>query len=48
MISILVPVAFSTILDDNGFSDNVVQIADNDVVVIRTKKNGRLVKRSGN
>ena len=29
--------SISTILDDNGFSDNVVQIADNDVVVIRTK-----------
>jgi preprotein translocase subunit SecF len=27
----------ATILDDNGFSDNVVQIADNDVIVIRTK-----------
>ena len=26
--------SISTILDDNGFSDNVVQIADNDVVVI--------------
>mgnify|MGYP001303219334 FL=1 len=29
--------SISTILDDNGFSDNVVQIADNDIVVIRTK-----------
>ena len=27
----------ATILDDNGFGDNVVQIADNDVIVIRTK-----------
>ena len=29
--------SISTILDDNGFSDNVVQIADNDIVIIRTK-----------
>ncbi len=27
----------ASILDDNGFSDNVVQVADNDVVIIRTK-----------
>ena len=29
--------SISTILDDNGFSDNIVQIADNDIVIIRTK-----------
>ena len=29
--------SISTILDDNGFSDNFVQIADNDIVIIRTK-----------
>jgi len=34
----------ATVLNDKGFSDNVVQIADNDVVVIRTKTMNDLSK----